>query len=149
MSRKEYLKQWRKNNQEHCKEWNKKAYEKRKEYFKERYENNKEHIDKLSKEYKQTDAGKKSHLISAWKQKGLMCDNINELYEHYINTFECENCGVELVTGNTAPNRRCMDHCHITGKFRNILCHTCNIERGYDDRSNLPRDYQFLARDQH
>ena len=119
---KEYNKEWRKNNKDYFKE-----------YGKEWYKNNKEHI----KEYKQTTAGKKSNTISRWKSTNLICDNIEALYEHYINTWECENCGIELVTGNTAPNFRCMDHCHKTGKFRNILCHSCNIQRGYDDNSNL------------
>jgi hypothetical protein len=32
--------------------------------------------------------------------RGLIHDNYEALYEHYINTFECDNCGVELVTGN-------------------------------------------------
>jgi hypothetical protein len=124
----EYRKEWYENNKEHRKEYDKK-------YSKEWYKNNKEHKTQYNKEYKQTDAGKKTHLISRWKQTGLICDNIEELYEHYINTFECDNCGIELVTGNYGANKRCLDHCHITGKFRNILCNTCNVERGKDDNS--------------
>lgn len=111
---------------------NQERYQKYKETYKKYRENNKEH----KKEYRQTDSGKKSRVISVWKHSGLICENIEELYKHYINTFECDNCGVELVTGNTAPNFRCMDHDHITGKFRNILCHYCNLQRGYDDNSN-------------
>ena len=114
---KETYKEWRKNNQEYIKEYR---------------ENNQEYI----KEYKQTATGKKSNTISNWKRRGLIHDDYEALYEKYINTWECENCAIELVTGHTAPNRRNMDHDHITGKFRNILCNMCNIERGKDDRSN-------------
>ena len=113
---------------------------KRKEYSKEWYKNNKEYKKEYQKEYdkeyKQTDAGKKTNTINNWKQTGLICDNIEELYEKYINTWECDNCSIELVTGKYGANRRCMDHCHKTGKFRNILCHCCNIQRGLDDNSN-------------
>ena len=34
-----------------------------------------------------------------------------------------------------------MDHCHETGKFRNILCHNCNILR-----CHLDRNYQAYLR---
>jgi len=146
MSRKEYFKEYREKNKEHKKEYyekNKEHYkqlgkeyrEKNKESIKEYRENNKEYYKEYDKEYRQTDAGKKSNLISKWKQTGLICDNYEALYEKYINTFECDNCGIELVSGMYGANRRCMDHCHITGKFRNILCHVCNIERGKDDNS--------------
>ena len=115
----------------------KERYQKHKEYYKqynkEYKKNNQEHI----KVYNQTDICKKTMIISNWKRSSLICDNYEELYKHYINTWECDNCGVELVSGNYGANRRCMDHCHITCKFRNILCHTCNIQRGLDDRSNL------------
>ena len=99
------------------------------------YEKNREKVILNKRAHRQTDAGKKARIINKWKHYGLICDNYEALYEHYINTFECDNCGIELVSGNCA-NKRCMDHCHITGKFRNILCNTCNIQRGYDDRSN-------------
>ena len=121
---KEYFKEYHKNNKEHINE-------QKKEYYK----NNQEHKKEYQKEYNQTDAGKKTRIISNWKRRGLIHDDYEALYEKYINTWECENCAIELVTGHTAPNRRCLDHCHITGKFRNILCHCCNIERGKDDNS--------------
>jgi hypothetical protein len=114
-----------------------KTREKCLEQNKKYYNNNKQQERIRNTNYLRTDYGKKISRLNAWKQAGLICDNIEELYEHYINTWECDNCGVELVSGNYGANRRCLDHCHITGKFRNILCHTCNIQRGLDDRSNL------------
>jgi len=80
--------------------------------------------------YKQSEKGKETRRIFVWKQLGVKCDDWNELYEYYINCWECENCGVELVEGHTANNRRCLDHCHKTGKFRNVLCSYCNLLRG-------------------
>ena len=81
-----------------------------------------EHKEQI-KQYNQTDQGKKTHRISTWKRIGLICDNIDKLYEHYLNTWECDNCGIEVIEGFRGANKRCMDHNHKTGEFRNILCH--------------------------
>tara|TARA_R110002110_G_scaffold63876_2_gene177034 strand:+ start:242 stop:577 length:336 start_codon:yes stop_codon:yes gene_type:complete len=99
--------------------------EERKAYQKEYNEKNKEQ----RKEYYKTDAGIKSNRISRWKQSGLKCDDIDSLYEHYLNCKNCENCNIELVWGNILPNRRCLDHSHTTGLFRNVLCNSCNVKR--------------------
>ena len=97
------------------KEYNKKYYQKNKEKIKQQkkeyYENNKEY----HKEYDKTENGKKSRRIN-----NLNCKN-------------CEKCSVELTDGNTSSNRRCMDHSHTTGQFRNIICHGCNVRRGEDN----------------
>lgn len=95
--------------------------------------NNKEHILQQSKEYRQTDQCIKSVRIGHWKNRGVIHDNFDELYEYYINCKECENCGIELIEGMYGANKRCLDHCHKTGKFRNILCNSCNFLRKEDN----------------
>ena len=134
-NKKEYYQKHKEYYKEHYKEYNKEWYKNNKEHRKEYIKNNKEYIKEYKKEYRQTDAGKKTQRIGIWKDRGLICDNYEELYDKYINTLECENCGIELVSGMYGNNKRCMDHSHKTGKFRNILCHSCNIQRGFDDRS--------------
>ena len=99
--------------------------EKRKEYS----EKNKEILKEKHKKYKKSPAGIKSQIISQWKRRGLKSDNYNELYDYYLSVNNCENCNVELVSGNLAANRKCLDHCHQSGYFRNILCNTCNVKR--------------------
>jgi len=116
---KEYIKQ-------KSKEYNEKNKEHIKQYYKKWSEENKEQIKEQKKEYGKTDQSKKSHRISAWKQMGLICEDCDKLYEHYINTWECDNCGIDLIEGKYGANHRCMDHNHRTGLFRNILCNTCN-----------------------
>jgi hypothetical protein len=85
------------------------------------------------KEYRQSEGGKKSARISNWKQKGVISDDYDALNEKWKVTTHCEECNVELCEGNKGKNKKILDHDHITGQFRNIICHSCNISRGYKD----------------
>jgi len=110
------------------KEWNKSNPEKRKLICKKYYQKNKEKIDLYQQEYKKDNLGKrKTDTIYNWKRYGLICEDYDKLYNYYLSITECENCGIELNSGT--GTRKCMDHCHDTGKFRNILCNTCNLSR--------------------
>lgn len=68
-----------------------------------------------------------TRAISTWKKRGL-----NETKERRIEIYwiresstNCEKCGKEFKSNKD----RNMDHCHITGKYRNILCTSCNSKR--------------------
>jgi hypothetical protein len=126
---KEQRKKYRENNKDKIKEANKKYIEthkaEKKEYDKKYTQEHKEE----KKVYRQTESCKKSNRITRWKQYGVICDDYDELYERYINTKCCELCGVEFVKGDISVNRRCLDHDHETGLFRNVLCCRCNIKR--------------------
>tara|TARA_R110001606_G_scaffold308201_1_gene455156 strand:- start:48 stop:470 length:423 start_codon:yes stop_codon:yes gene_type:complete len=135
--KKEYMKEYRKNNKEKEKEYREankekmKEYreankEKMKEYNKEYNENNKE----KRKEYNQTEQYKKNRRIYDWIKRGLIHDDFPSLYDYYINCNNCEECNIELVEGNFGANKRCLDHSHTTGLFRNVLCTGCNLRRG-------------------
>ena len=132
--RKAYEKERYEKNKEKRKEYLEQNKEKNKEKAKEYYETNKEKIKEKQKEYKKeyrhTEPCKKTARISRWKRIGLKCDDIDSLYEHYINCKNCEVCNIELVEGNFGANKRCLDHDHKTGLFRNVLCNSCNIRRG-------------------
>ena len=68
--------------------------------------------------------------VKDWKKRGLILhedETIDMIYERYLSTIQCETCNV-VLEGNGA-NQKCMDHCHITGHFRNILCKACNSKR--------------------
>ncbi len=123
---KEYKKQYRENNKQKITEQNKEYYqtnkEKIKECKKEYYTNNKQKLDEQNKEYYQTPNGKKSNTIGRWKRCGLIHDNYNEIYDLYLNTNKCNVCNYVFDKSNC----RCMDHCHTTGLFRQILCNKCN-----------------------
>jgi AAA15 family ATPase/GTPase len=130
---KEYNKEYAEKNKEQKKQYNKEYAEKNKEQIKERRreyrEKNKEKIKEYMKEYNQTPQRKKGNTICRWKLTGVISDDYSSLYDYYLNCKNCEECDVELVSGNFGSNFRCLDHDHTTGEFRNILCHTCNLRR--------------------
>lgn len=109
-------------------ESNKRNYEKNKEkakeHNKEYYKVNKDKLKEYQNDFYKTPKGKKIHTIFNWKRYGLIHENMGELYNRYLDTTECDVC--KYIFDET--NWRCMDHCHITGLFRQILCNKCNVK---------------------
>jgi hypothetical protein len=136
--RKLYIKEYNEKNREKNREKKKEYYELNKEQIKEKIntyrannkEKYKEYIKEYNKKYHQTEGGKKAKRIAQWKQIGVINDDYNALHDHYINCKNCEECNIELIQGIFGTNKRCLDHDHQTGKFRNVLCHLCNVRRG-------------------
>ena len=125
--RKEYCASNREKVAKKKKEWDNHNKEELVKKHKEYYDSHK--VER--KEWEQTPVGKKSSRISNLKKIGLLCDDMDTLYEKYLNTSNCENCDVILTVDRyITSTTRCMDHCHETGLFRNVLCHACNIKRG-------------------
>ncbi len=100
-----------------------------KEYYQKYSPNHKEERAEYNKAYRATEKGTKKHRISAWKGRGVICEDWDLLYEKYINTTNCENCDVVLVEGRVGNNAKHLDHDHKTNLFRAILCSTCNVNR--------------------
>lgn len=65
----------------------------------------------------------KCNIKRDWKYKGLITDKFDEIYDRYIHSSQCELC--DKIYEKTYE--RCLDHCHNTGKFRNVVCRTCNL----------------------
>jgi len=125
--RAEYYKDNREKIIEKVKEWGEKNKEQRTEYMKKYGEKNKE----KRKEYNKTPNIKKLYAIASWKRSGLINDDYHALYQKYIESTNCEECGCEYGKyGDGSGKWRCMDHDHESGLFRNFLCNSCNIKRG-------------------
>ena len=73
----------------------------------------------------------KRHTKYNWMKKNNLKGDFEEIYNKYIYATHCELCNKEF----TKPTARHMDHCHETGKFRNIVCSGCN-QRKYDRKVN-------------
>lgn len=78
-----------------------------------------------NKKFSQTEKGKKNNKKNKWKTRGLNMENFEEIYKRYTMAIFCDIC--ECVLEGNGNNKKCMDHCHITGEFRNIVCHYCNL----------------------
>jgi len=99
------------------------------------------------KEYRQTPKGKKYNTIKNWKSRGLISD-YEKIYQRYLNTTNCDLCNIELCQGNKGSNRKCMEHNHITGEFRNVVCHSCNINKSdMKKQSNNKSGYKNIYYD--
>tara|TARA_R110002020_G_scaffold167505_1_gene355845 strand:+ start:677 stop:1240 length:564 start_codon:yes stop_codon:yes gene_type:complete len=100
-----------------------------------------DNIDKFKeKERKSRVKRKKQRTIDNWKMRGVISDDYDKLYDKYINTLNCELCNVELTSGSKGGTRRCLDHCHITHLFRNVVCHICNHRK---DKLNQKYDQPY------
>ena len=127
---KESNNKWRENNEDKIKEYNNKNRDKKRLYDKKYDEENKE----KKRLYRQTEKGIKSRRIARWKHSGVICDDWNEIYNHYLRTSYCDICKVELTYDKlSTPTTKCLDHCHVSGQVRNILCHSCNRKRGQNN----------------
>ena len=95
--------------------YNRKYYEENTEYF---------------KEHNQSPAGKKSTTLSAWKTSyGLQetPEEMDRIYELRETQECCSSCGCILTRdGDRSSTQACLDHCHITHRFRQICCKNCN-----------------------
>jgi len=94
------------------------------------YEKNKERIIKITGENSKTPEGIKISRIGKWKNRGVVCQDFDSLYCHYLNAEECDNCNITFGEKGDGTNTwRCLDHDHKTGAFRAFLCNGCNNER--------------------
>lgn len=75
----------------------------------------------------------RSSIIRRWRHRGLISDDEAEVYDRWEGSFECEKCKHDY-----SYYKKCMDHCHITGAFRAILCHSCNANNKMNNTSGYP-----------
>ena len=110
--RRAYQKEYRANNKAKIAAHNKKYRAK-----------NKESIAAYIKEYRQTPNGTKSNILGSWRTYGVI-GNLSKIYDEiYLPSTHCDICKTEYKS----TFDRCLDHCHLSGEFRQVLCRACNI----------------------
>jgi len=74
----------------------------------------------------------KSNTKYRWESRGMIFtpEEFEEIYNKYIYATNCELCDVLFPK---SINRQ-LDHCHKTGKIRNIVCQKCN-QRKQDNKT--------------
>ena len=71
--------------------------------------------------------------IYDWKKRGLISNDYDSIYSRWKNSTNCEKCGHDYSYW-----KKCMDHNHKTGAFRNILCQKCNANDKQNNTSGYP-----------
>tara|TARA_R110000782_G_scaffold37623_3_gene88929 strand:- start:340 stop:690 length:351 start_codon:yes stop_codon:yes gene_type:complete len=109
----------------------------RKEYLAKCTPEKKAKMAEEQRKYRKTTKGKKMMTQGSWRNQGLITDDIDAVYERYLNSTNCECCGNEYKKYKDKH----MDHNHTTGAFRNILCRRCNQLRGH-----IEKDYKLIMK---
>lgn len=105
--------------------------EKTKENDRKSYIKNREKNCEYSRKYLKENP--KVSKKTLWKQRGLDMSNFDEVWERYNNTTLCDYCAITLtIDKKNTITTKCMDHCHKTGKFRAVLCQSCNVKKVTD-----------------
>lgn len=70
-----------------------------------------------------------------------------EQYEVML-TAQGEACAICLRAQSELPRRLSVDHCHVSGKVRGLLCAHCNMAIGQlgDDHERIGRAFAYLRR---
>lgn len=130
--------EYRINNLEKVRKQDREAYQRNKEKKQERsktyYENNKK---KISERERTLNVKKRQ-----WKRQGLKHtdEEIEIIYNRYTECKECELCYFKFDEKNLNSRRKNfkqMEHCHISGCFRNIVCLKCNSNIAKVDRIRM------------
>lgn len=67
-----------------------------------------------------------SNLIGDLLDTNLSMDELTQdEMDRFNNCTHCELCNTEFTMTRTPVK----DHCHLTGKFRSVLCNKCNLNR--------------------
>ena len=92
------------------------------------YRKNKEkYNENRREEYKDTNGSKyKNSKLLSWKRMGIII--LNNTFEDFNSKTNCDLCNKEFceVGGKSKHNKKCLDHCHLTGYSRFTCCYTCN-----------------------
>lgn len=95
--------------------------------------------------YNQSVSSYKANLKRKW---GMSISDFDLLYDKTGGI--CPICSAYMHKPPSKEHRAttaCVDHCHITGKIRGVICRTCNLGLGYfkDDPESLKLASAYLG----
>ena len=61
----------------------------------------------------------------------LSFNDINNILKNQMGLCGNRGCGVMIVLERTTKNKAYVDHNHMTGKVRGLLCNSCNLALGH------------------
>ena len=105
---------------------------------------------KLKRQWYASNPQKEKDRIEAWhsshpgylikKKYGLSIEQLNAIIQ--VQDDKCPICQTPLAT----VGQQCIDHDHVTGFNRGVLCHNCNIGLGMfrDSIDSLLRAVRYL-----
>ena len=154
-----YLRQWKEENKEWISEYRKETRDRRLSKKREWYYKNKEHIAEYSRKYQAENRERISARRRAANQRNREKNKTYErerLMREYgisvvayeeMKTGQGSKCAIckAIVTG-TGRKGLHVDHCHVTGKVRALLCSRCNTTLGNmkDDPALLRAAAEYL-----
>ena len=90
------------------------------------------------------DSEHQAYTICNWKKRGLICregETYKEIYSFVRSVGNCNQCSVKF----NDEILRCMDHCHKTGFFRQVLCNKCNLHFDPKIRSDNKLGHRWIS----
>lgn len=113
---------------------------------------NKEHVKEYAKTYREKNKeklNKKKRDNPDYHRNLNLKRNYNFSLDEYNDMLEKQNgrcLGCNSFYTESARERLHVDHCHLTGKIRGLLCHHCNTALGLvkDNIDTLSRLISYL-----
>lgn len=109
------------------------------------YYENAEERRRKSREYEAKPEAKEKTKCRAYRRKyGITWEEVKLIIESQDN--KCVICKSVFVTSRDPK----LDHCHVTGKIRGVLCHPCNVSLGLmkENVENILALAEYLKRHQ-